>query len=131
MPARLLNRLFALVLLACLAGCSTEPGRKIQDFFAPSKGQAALNAGLKQYEEGDYADSTKSLAAALDQGLDEREQVEARKHLAFIYCAANRERQCRDEFRKALAVDPSLELAPAEAGHPMWGPVFRSLKSGK
>ena len=131
MPARLLNRLATLLLLASLAACSTEPGRKIQDFFTPSKGQAALNAGLKQYEEGDYPDAQKSLAAALEQGLSEREQVDARKHLAFIYCASNRERQCRDEFRKALAVDPSMELAPAEAGHPMWGPVFRSLKPAR
>jgi len=28
-------------------------------------------------------------------------------------------------------VDPGLELAPAEAGHPVWGPIFRSLKAGR
>jgi len=28
-------------------------------------------------------------------------------------------------------VDPPLDLAPAEAGHPVWGPIFRSLKSAK
>ena len=39
--------------------------------------------------------------------------------------------QCRDEFRRALAVDPALELAPAEAGHPVWGPIFRSVKGGR
>jgi hypothetical protein len=38
---------------------------------------------------------------------------------------------CREEFRKALTMDPSLELSPAEAGHPVWGPVFRSLKGKK
>jgi Tfp pilus assembly protein PilF len=113
-----------------LYGCASEPGRNIQSFFTPSKGQAALNAGLKQYEQGDYPDSAKSLAVALEQGLTEREQVNARKHLAFIHCASNRERQCREEFRKALAVEPGLELAPAEAGHPIWGPIFRALKSG-
>lgn len=124
-------KLLGAILLACLAGCATEPGRKIQDLFSPGKGQAALDAGVKQYEDGDYADSAKSLAAALDQGLAERQQVRARKYLAFINCASNRIAACREEFRKALALDPSFELAPAEAGHPVWGPVFRSLKQAK
>jgi len=51
--------------------------------------------------------------------------------VAFIHCSENRSRQCRDEFRKALAIDPDMELAPAEAGHPTWGPIFRSAKAGR
>jgi Tfp pilus assembly protein PilF len=117
--------------LALLQACATEPGRRIQALFAPSKGEAALTAGLKQYENGDYTDSAKNLSGAIEQGLNDRERVSAHKYLAFIHCASNRERQCRDEFRKALAVDPSMELAPAEAGHPTWGPIFRSLKAGR
>lgn len=124
-------KLLAVVLLAFLAGCATEPGRRIQDLLSPSKGQATLDTGVRQYEDGDYADSAKSLAAALDQGLNEGEQVRARKYLAFINCASNRIAACREEFRRALAINPSFELAPAESGHPIWGPVFRSLKSGK
>ena len=120
-----------LALLALLAGCGTEPGRKIQDIFSTSKGQPALSAGLKQYEDGDYADAAKSLTSALEQGLNERERVNAHKHLAFIHCASSRERACRDEFRKALALDPAMQLAPAEAGHPLWGPVFRQMKAGR
>ena len=117
---------------AFLAGCATEAGQKVQDLFRPaSKGQPALTTGLKQYEDGDYADAAKSLQAAIGQGLTDGERVNAHKHLAFINCASSRERQCRDEFRKALAVDPTLELAPAEAGHPIWGPIFRSLKAGR
>ena len=42
----------------------------------------------------------------------------------------NRSGPCREEFRKALAIDPGMELAPAEAGHPIWGPIFRSVKAG-
>ena len=129
--ARLPTILIVAALLALLQGCATEPGRKIQSFFSPSKGHAALTAGLKQYEDGDYADAAKSLSGALQQGLRDPERVSAHKHLAFIHCASSRERQCRDEFRKALAVDPSMELAPAEAGHPTWGPIFRSLKAGR
>lgn len=114
-----------------LCGCATEPGRAVQDFFHPSRGHPALATGLKQYEDGDYADSAKNLQAAIDQGLARKERVDAHKHLAFINCASDRERQCRDEFRKALAVDPTMELAPAEAGHPIWGPIFRSLKASR
>jgi Tfp pilus assembly protein PilF len=125
-------RLFtSAVVIAVLCGCATEPGRAVQNFFQPSKGRAALDRGLKQYEDGDYADSAKNLQVALEQGLTNQDQVKAHKHLAFINCASNRERQCRDEFRKALAIEPTMELAPAEAGHPLWGPIFRSLKAGR
>lgn len=119
------------LLVALVQGCATEPGQAIQALFQPSRGEAALRAGLKQYEDGDYVDSQKSLLAALEQGLRERERVNAHKHLAFIHCASSRERQCREEFRRALAIDPGLELSAAEAGHPTWGPVFRSLKAGR
>jgi hypothetical protein len=36
---------------------------------------------------------------------------------------------CYESFRKALALKPDFELTPAEAGHPVWGPVFRSAKA--
>jgi Tfp pilus assembly protein PilF len=117
--------------IATLCGCATEAGRTLQELFQPTKGHTALTRGLKQYEDGDYADSAKNLQAAVEQGLTDKERVTAHKHLAFINCASNRERQCRDEFRKALATDPTMELAPAEAGHPIWGPIFRSLKAGR
>jgi Tfp pilus assembly protein PilF len=124
-------RLLSAVLLAALAGCGTEPARMVQEFLQPTKAQVTLKAGLKQYEEGDYAESLKSLQSAIHQGLGERDRVNAHKHVAFIYCASNRERQCRDEFRKALAVDPAMDLAPEEAQHPVWGRVFRSVKAGR
>ena len=38
---------------------------------------------------------------------------------------------CHEEFRKALRLDPGLELGAAEAGHPIWGPVFRAAKAGR
>jgi Tfp pilus assembly protein PilF len=99
--------------------------------FRSMNGPSALSAGLKEYEAGEYEESAKNLQGAIDLGLPEKERATAHKHLAFIHCSSSRERQCRDEFRKALAVDPALDLAPAEAGHPVWGPIFRSLKSGK
>jgi Tfp pilus assembly protein PilF len=123
--------IFSAAVFAMLSGCASEPVRRVQEILMPSKGQPALSSGLKQYEDGDYADAAKNLQLALDQGLSERERVSAHKHLAFINCASSRERQCRDEFRKALALDPKMELAPAEAGHPIWGPIFKSLKSSR
>ena len=123
------------LLVALLQACSTEPGRALQKefdgLFSPAKGEAAFKNGLKQYDDGDYVDAMKSLQAAVAEGLRDRDKVAAHKHLAFIHCASGRERQCRDEFRRALAVDSSLELSPAEAGHPVWGPIFRSLKAGR
>ena len=99
--------------------------------FRSLSGPGALSAGLKQYEEGNYAESAKNLQGAIELGIEDKERANAHKHLAFIHCASNRQQQCRDEFRKALAIDPALELAPAEAGHPVWGPIFRSLKAAK
>jgi Tfp pilus assembly protein PilF len=121
--------------LALLGACASEPMQnvqsKVESLFQTSKGEPALVAGLKQYEEGEYASSAKNLRSAINQGLSNKDLVNAYKHLAFIDCASSRERQCRDQFRQALAIDPAMELAPAEAGHPVWGPIFRSLKAGR
>ena len=124
-------RLLPLLAALALAGCETEPVRNIQELFQPAQGQPALSAGLKQYENGQYDQSLKSLQSALQQGLPERDRLTAHKYSAFIHCVSNRERQCRDEFRRALAADPALDLDAAEAGHPVWGPVFRSVKDSR
>ena len=115
-------------LLIALWGCGSQPLREI---FQPSKGAAALGAGLRQYDDGAYAEAARNLQGAIDLGLANRERANAHKHLAFIHCAAGRERPCRDEFHKALGADPALELEPAEAGHPVWGPIFRAVKAGR
>ena len=121
-------RAAALLVMALAAGCASEPGRRLQAVFSPSQGSGALQAGLRLYDDGDYAGAQKALARALDQGLYHHERASAHKHLAFIHCASGRERPCREEFRRALAADPALELTPAEAGHPAWGPAFRAVR---
>ena len=133
------NRSFLPCLLAAtavmlLAGCQSEPVREIQRTFNElftHKGEPALAKGLREYDNGNYAQSARSLQLALEQGLSRSDRVKAHKYLAFIYCADGRMGQCRDEFRAALDIDPSLQLEPAEAGHPVWGPVFRSVKAGR
>lgn len=95
-----------------------------------SKSEQELANGIRSYEEGEYKTSAKQLQAALDLGLEaKRDQTLAHKYLAFITCVSGREKPCRDEFRRALDADPNFELAPAEAGHPIWGPVLRSVKA--
>jgi len=133
-------RLLLAAALALLAACESAPMKEFtkdakgawgQLTGGSSKGQAAFSTGLKQYDDGDYQPAARSLQSALDQGLSDKDKVTAHKHLAFIHCSNGRTTSCREEFRKALAIDPKLELTPAEAGHPGWGPIFRSLKAGR
>lgn len=114
--------------LAALGGCANAPFTNPFKDMLPNKGEPVLAAGIHNYEDGKYDDAAKALQGALDLGLDKSDQVRAHKYLAFIHCASAREKQCREEFKKALDIDPSFELKPAEAGHPIWGPVFRSVK---
>lgn len=89
-----------------------------------------LNYGVLSYEEGNYQASVTALQGVLDTGLSGKpEQVKAYKYLAFIQCVSGREAMCRDYFKKALEIDPNFNLDSAEAGHPIWGPAFRSVKS--
>lgn len=125
----LASSLLALALL--LGGCQSGPlkGISLPRPFQ-SKAEQALSDGVRQYEDGNYQEAQKSLQSALDQGLASKpDQVKAHKYLAFIHCASNRERPCREEFRKALDLNPVFDLTPAEAGHPVWGPVFRGVKA--
>lgn len=124
----ILSALFAGMVLA---GCSSAPIRELGlDKYAPRKAEQELSAGIASYEDGNYKAALRSLQSALDQGLTfKSDKVSAYKYQAFIYCASEREKQCRDTFRKLLEVDPSFELSAAEAGHPIWGTVFRSVKS--
>ena len=115
-----------IIAVLALAGCA-EPVREIKSIFQ-SKGEPQLQAGVRQYEDGKYAAATTSLQNALGAGLSDTDQVTANKYLAFIACTQGRERQCRAYFRRALELNPSFELEPAEAGHPMWGPVFKNVK---
>ena len=120
------------VVVAVLSGCESAPIKAIrEDFrslFQTHKGAPDLASGIRQYENANYAEAARQLQSALDQGLAREDQVRAHKYLAFIHCVSGREQRRRDEFRAALKIDPSFELAASEAGHPIWGPAFRSVK---
>jgi Tfp pilus assembly protein PilF len=117
-----------LVALVGLGGCASDPIKEIQRVFQ-GKGEPQLQAGIKHYDDGRYPQAERNFEAALNEGLNQAGQVTAHKYLAFIHCVSKRERQCRAHFNSALEIDPAFELGAAEAGHPMWGPVFRSVKA--
>jgi hypothetical protein len=123
MAARLWIASWLVLVLTNTSGCA---------MFGPNKGEDALEFGVRAYEDGEIAYSAKLLQASLDAGLrSTSDRVRAHKYLAFIHCASNRVPQCRDEFKKALELDSSFDLRENEAGHPVWGPVFRSVKTTK
>lgn len=115
----------ALLMISCASPIVRDAGL---DKFAP-KAERDLSAGIRAYEDGEYGSSAVLLQNALSAGLLLNfDKVAAHKYLAFIHCAQAREKSCRNEFRKALELNPKFELTPAESGHPLWGPVFKSLK---
>jgi Tfp pilus assembly protein PilF len=118
-------RAAASALTLALAACATPA---LQDFL-PTPGSSVLRAALRAYDGGEWGEAERGLQEAATLGLSDAERIDARKHLAFLYCASGRERQCREEFRKVLAIAPDLELTTAESGHPVWGPMFASLKA--
>jgi hypothetical protein len=136
-------RLLAFAAIGMMAGCaemSKVPGFGANDQPKPASPQITeqmlrdraheqLTLGIKQYNAAEYDSALKSLQASLDHGLTEKqEQSSARKHLAFIHCVSGRESACREEFRKAFEIDSNFSLSSAEDGHPIWGPVYRSVR---
>jgi Tfp pilus assembly protein PilF len=121
-----------LAVIASLGGCSSPSMRALgaDQVIAPRQAERDLSAGIKAYEEGQYKVAAARLQQALDSGLVfKTDAVAAYKYLAFIHCAGGQTELCRVEFRKAFALDPSFELTKAEAGHPVWGPIYRSVKN--
>ena len=114
------------VLGACAGGGQQSGGSLFQ-----RKAEKALASGIDLYEDGRYPDAVLTLQDALVQGLSQENQIKAHKYLAFTYCVSGKDKLCREEFKKALELNPALELAPSEAGHPIWGPIFKSVKSRK
>lgn len=121
----------ALILFLLISACSSGPIRDMGlDKLSPRKAEKELSAGLKSYENGQYQAAAKYLQNALDSGLTfKSDRVTAHKYLAFVYCVSDRKKQCRAEFKEALEINSDFELSSAEAGHPLWGPVYREVKT--
>ena len=120
-----------LVVAGVLSACSSPSVRDIGlDKLAPRKAEQELSAGLKSYEDGNYAQAQKQIQNALNSELTfKSDQITAHKYLAFIHCVSDRKKQCRAAFKEALEINPDLQLSAAEIGHPIWGPVFREVQA--
>ena len=122
--------LLALLATALLVGCATPPAPP-----APSGGLAELMErpaerllfeGIRTYDDGQYPQAEAALRKALQTGLRSgRDQASAHKLLAFITCTSERPAECEAAFRAARGADPAFALSRSEAGHPLWGPVYR------
>lgn len=128
---RSLHSIFAALLILLSAGCAQNPILNKLPFSggADTEAQARLQQGMQHYRDNRYDAALADLNAALDSGrLKRTDEINARKHLAFLYCASNREAQCREQFQSILKIDADFDLAPNEASHPNWGPVWKSTK---
>ena len=91
--------------------------------------ERSLLAGLKAYDDAQYDSADRLFRDALATGLvSPRDRAEAHKRLAFIHCAAGRLAECEAEFRLARQADRTFALDKSEAGHPVWGPVYKKLQ---
>ena len=122
----------ALTLAACQAP-EQKPAPaapQITEESLRARASEQLAAGIRQYEAGEYDNAVKTLASSLEHGmLSKTDQSRARKYLAFAHCVSGREAPCRAEFRRAFEINPDFALSPAEDGHPIWGPVYRSVRT--
>ena len=120
---------------ALVAGCASKPAAAPAP--TPATGLAelmerpaerALIDGIRAYDDGQYPVAEAALRKALAAGLrSPRDQASAHKLLAFITCTSERLAECEAAFRAARAADPAFALNRSEAGHPLWGPVYRKV----
>jgi Tfp pilus assembly protein PilF len=126
-------------LLACtfaaalgLAGCAAPPPPPPPPVglaeLMERPAERALFEGIRAYDDGQYTQAETALRKALAAGLRSgRDQASAYKLLAFITCTSERLAECEAAFRAARSADPGFALSRPEAGHPLWGPVYRKV----
>ena len=122
--------LLVLLGIMILSSCASPPEKSPPPKQPPpSSGERLLAKGITSYEEGQYNSAEKSLQAAINAGLQlKSDRAKAHKYLAFIACGSDNTKKCQDEFRRAFEADPTFTLDPAEAGHPVWGPIYRQVR---
>lgn len=128
--SRMRSRFAALLFGAMLAGCAqlAPPGGAARPLSA-AQVESLFRQGLAQYDASRFERALADFNQALASGkLGTANTLNARKHMAFIYCVSHRQLQCREQFQTMLQLDPEFDLAPNEASHPLWGPVWASLK---
>lgn len=108
------------------AAISSEP---VPNTAQRTAAQTALNEGIGLYDKGDFNAAIRRLSNAPEiWSSDKSIQTRALKYMAFSYCVTSRQALCKQQFEKALKIDPHFDLAPGEKGHPLWGSVFERAK---
>ncbi|MFM1988648.1 MAG: hypothetical protein RJA99_1605 [Pseudomonadota bacterium] len=96
----------------------------------PTEGRKVLDRAVALFEQGRFAESMRLLQESPEILADGPQvRVQALKTLAFGQCVTGRRAACRRSFDAALALEPAFGLAPAEAGHPSWGPEFERARA--
>jgi len=118
-----------MALVVALTACAQVPPAEAPaeaPLVVQAPGDRSLEQGVQLYQSARYEAAETVLKAALLQGISNGPDVaRAHKFLAFIYCTSKRETLCAGAFRSAREADSSFELSKVEAGHPLWGPVYR------
>jgi Tfp pilus assembly protein PilF len=118
----------AIAALAGLAGCAAPMHSAGLSDVIERPAERALLTGMRAYDDAQYAQAERALTTALNAGLTSpKDRASAHKLLAFIYCTSSRVRDCETAFRAAREADPAFVLSRSEAGHPLWGPVYKRV----
>jgi len=130
-PVRLIQ-VFAAAAVVALTGCETMPQQNqavgLTD-LAERPAERALMGAMRAYDEADYPAVERQANEAMKLGLrSQRDVATAHKLRAFVYCTSNRLAACEAEFRAARTADAGFVLTKAEAGHPVWGPVYQKSR---
>lgn len=137
--------------LVVLSACQTQPSKSDEAAAAASAAaakaanalpmvkeepppvdpaQLVLQNGIDLYNRGEFAASYKLLQDSPEiNAAAPPIRVEAFKYLAFSSCAQNKRTSCKQAFDKLLTLQSDYELKDAEAKHPVWGPIFKQVKS--
>jgi hypothetical protein len=99
---------------------------------ARPKPEQLLAEGNELYEKGDYKAAIRKLVTVRDSAeVMPLTKQSSLRLLAFSYCVTSQRALCKNQFSTLLAIAPEFQLSRGEAGHPLWGPVFKEAKSEK
>jgi hypothetical protein len=116
------------VLAACTMTPQPTPG-EIQREQMRTAARDELKDSIDAYNTGDYNGSLKTLLDSKTIWITDNDiQLEALRYSAFDYCLTNRANLCKQQFEKALKLDPDFDLRRGEKGHPLWEPAFDKAK---
>jgi hypothetical protein len=117
------------------SGQATSASSPVAKAIEPApviKPEQLLADGKDLYDKGDYKSAIRKLGAARDAADDSSATKQnSLKLLAFSYCVTNQKPLCKQQFTSLLKLAPAFQLSRGEAGHPLWGPVFKEAKDQK